>query len=372
MLARTAHPGRRQADTVEAGDVVPSTRGRPTLEQRGSVVFDRAVKDGRGCGTSPAIVGVADGSPSHRGAAALIDSQMPADAAIARALVISADVIAANVSGVVRDLDSKFLRDLRVAVRRTRSLLKLTGDVLPDGFAERYSPEFKWLADLTGPTRDLDVFLREIDDLAKGLTAGSRADLDAFVGHLRARRLVECRRLGRGLRSERLTDLLDRWRNDLNAVIESPRPQVGTARELARNRLRRAGSRVAHRATAITPASLDEDVHALRKRAKELRYLLTVFAPLCRPRVYRALVTDLKLIQDVSGRFQNGSVQVHALRDYAAKMAVHPDVSAPSLLVMDELATRIQQRQARTRGKLTYLLGPFAAEVPRRVADLVL
>ena len=101
---------------------------------------------------------------------------MPADAAIARALVISADVIAANVSGVVRDLDSKFLRDLRVAVRRTRSVLKLTGDVLPDGIVECYGPEFKWLADLTGPTRDLDVFLREIDDLAKGLTAGSHTD----------------------------------------------------------------------------------------------------------------------------------------------------------------------------------------------------
>ena len=169
------------------------------------------------------------------------------------------------------------------------------------------------------------------------------------------------------MRSERLTALLDRWRNDLHAVIESPRPQVGTAGELARERLRRAASRVAHRANAITPESLDEDVHALRKRAKELRYLLTVFAPLCRPCVYRALVTDLKAIQDVSGRFQNGSVQAEALRDYAAEMALHPDVSAPSLLVMDELATRMQQRRARTRSELTDLLEPFAAEVPRRV-----
>ena len=36
-----------------------------------------------------------------------------------------------NVPGTIASIDTEFLHDLRVAVRRTRSILKLVGDVLP-------------------------------------------------------------------------------------------------------------------------------------------------------------------------------------------------------------------------------------------------
>ena len=53
-----------------------------------------------------------------------------------------------------------------MAVRRTRSVLKMLGDVLPAGLAERMSAEFRWLGDITTPTRDLDVYLLSIDAMA--------------------------------------------------------------------------------------------------------------------------------------------------------------------------------------------------------------
>ena len=58
---------------------------------------------------------------------------MPAGRAVATVLSALMDTMEANVSGTVRDIDTEFLHDLRIAVRRTRSTLKLAGDVLPAG-----------------------------------------------------------------------------------------------------------------------------------------------------------------------------------------------------------------------------------------------
>ena len=46
---------------------------------------------------------------------------MPAPVAVARLLLRLLDTCESNVDGVLRDIDTEFLHDLRVAVRRTRS-----------------------------------------------------------------------------------------------------------------------------------------------------------------------------------------------------------------------------------------------------------
>ncbi len=98
----------------------------------------------------------------------------PATAALAAVLTALLDTLEANVGGTVRDTDTEFLHDLRIAVRRTRTALKLAGRALPGGLAARFRPEFKWLGDLTTPTRDLDVYLLGLSAMAAGLVAAHR------------------------------------------------------------------------------------------------------------------------------------------------------------------------------------------------------
>ena len=86
-----------------------------------------------------------------------------ADFAVADALLGYLAEMDATVDGIVDDIDTEYLHDFRVAVRRTRSVLKMLGDVLPPGLAERVAPEFRWLGDITTPTRDLDVYLLELE-----------------------------------------------------------------------------------------------------------------------------------------------------------------------------------------------------------------
>ena len=68
-----------------------------------------------------------------------ITAQMPASVAVATVLLGLLDTLEQNVDGTLRDIDTEFLHDLRVAVRRTRSAIKLLGDVLPDGLAAAYA-----------------------------------------------------------------------------------------------------------------------------------------------------------------------------------------------------------------------------------------
>src|SRR5260370_19435602 len=106
-----------------------------------------------------------------------LDPAMPARMALAAVLLQLLDTLEANVPGTVRDIDTEFLHDLRVAVRRTRSALKLGGDLLPADLADEYRPGFKWLGDLTTPTRDLDVHLPAFSAAPTALTPARPARL---------------------------------------------------------------------------------------------------------------------------------------------------------------------------------------------------
>ena len=136
-----------------------------------------------------------------------LSATMPARMALAAVLLRLLDTLEANVAGTIRDIDTEFLHDLRVAVRRTRTALKLGADLLPDGLAAEYQPAFKWLGDLTTPTRDLDVHLLTFAAGAAELTSASPAELEPFHAYLAERRTAEQHQLARALRSARFTTL---------------------------------------------------------------------------------------------------------------------------------------------------------------------
>ena len=160
---------------------------------------------------------------------------MPAPVAVARLLLRLLDTLELNVPGVLRDIDTEFLHDLRVAVRRTRSAIKLLGQVLPADLAEHYKTEFKWLGDLTTPTRDLDVHLLGFDAMTEQLVAASPADLEPLRAFLVRRRAREFRRLAAALRGPRFRAIIQDWRKALLEIrdVDGPRRRRPTAAALA-------------------------------------------------------------------------------------------------------------------------------------------
>jgi CHAD domain-containing protein len=235
--------------------------------------------------------------------------------------------------------------------------------------AARFEPEFKWLGDLTTPVRDLDVYLLGLDDMAARLASADPRDLGPFRSFLVRHRAAERRRLVRGLRSRRFEKLMDDWRTELAQVAADGGPAVGT---LARQRVEQAFRRVARRGERITADSPSEEVHALRKRCKELRYLLEVFRPLCATAPHSSLVKELKALQDTLGDFQDGEVQREAVREFAAAMMDEGAAPPETVLAMGELAAQLDAHQLRARAALVGRLQPFLADENRaRVKALV-
>src|SRR5207248_6916699 len=87
-----------------------------------------------------------------------------------------AEIVEANLPGVIDDVDTEFLHDLRVAIRRTRSVLKELKGVLPPDDEVRARSELRWIQEITGPTRDLDVQLLEWPDMVAATSMA--ADLE--------------------------------------------------------------------------------------------------------------------------------------------------------------------------------------------------
>jgi CHAD domain-containing protein len=300
----------------------------------------------------------------------VIRPDLPADVAVARVLLSFLDEMEAVRDGTVADIDIEFLHDLRVAVRRSRSVIKLLGDLLPADLVAWVTPQLKWLGDLTARSRDLDVHLQELPSMAAGLTSGRPEDLEPMALHLTRRRASERHRLVRGLRSARFERWRARWRTSLEELVNQEGRGPGV-QELSEERLAGAYRRVLRRGSRITPASPAEDLHDLRKRCKELRYLLEFFAPVLEPSGVRSAVKELKTLQDVLGTFQDSEAQREAIYALAAEMMVAEGAGSRTMLAMGELAARRQESMQSSRAEFATTFAAFGRlSVPRRMARL--
>ncbi|HET9649902.1 MAG TPA: CHAD domain-containing protein [Microlunatus sp.] len=305
---------------------------------------------------------VADGEPWHDAVLALSGAGRPAtrrfgmrpdqpgDLAVADALLGYLAEMETTVDGVVADIDTEYLHDFRVAVRRTRSVVKLLGDQLPADAVAWALAEFRWLGDVTTPTRDLDVYLLGMDGMRAAVSRPE--DLAPFERHIRRRRQAAQAELAEALRSPRYATLVRRWRSALADVITAPTNSPETAADLARERIGHTFTQVSRRARSIKTSSPSVQVHALRKKCKELRYLLEVFRPLCDALTYKKVVGDLKQLQEVLGQFQDGEVQAAGLRDFAAEMVRSGDTPVDTLMAMGQLSAEFDRRQRSARAEL--------------------
>jgi CHAD domain-containing protein len=315
------------------------------------------------------VLAAAGELPGRRPSVVQLTASMPAGAALTAILTAQLNAVEANVPGTIRDVDTEFLHDLRIAIRRTRSALKLAGHALPGDLAARFRPEFKWLADLTTPARDLDVYLLGFDDMVASLVGGTEADLAPFRQYLVRARTAAYRDLARGLRSARFGRLARQWRSEL-AAVRQPRKRP-TAAQLAGQRIALAQRRALRAGQRITPGSAPVELHELRKDCKELRYLIELFGTLHDPELRWQAIRELKALQDCLGEFQDAEVQRTEIHAFAEKMLAERTAPAATLLAMGEIAAGLARRQRAARADFDSRFAAFASRASQaRLAAL--
>jgi CHAD domain-containing protein len=299
-----------------------------------------------------------------------LSADQRADSATALLLVHLQATIEHNLPGTLAAADSEFLHDLRVAVRRTRSALRQLKGVFPPPQLEHFRTELRRLQHVTGPTRDLDVYVEELETHAAGVSHQARADLEPLRRLLADHRRREQRRMVRELRSDRTAMLLADWSRFLEGLVVAPQDDRPHAdRPIATVAGRRIDVTYRNMVTAgsvIDDDSPAESLHDLRKTGKELRYLLEFFADLYPDDVVAPMITTLKALQDSLGRFQDREVQATVLRSLGHEVAALPDGPA-ALLAMGLLMDRLEREQAQARAEFSERFAAFADASQRKL-----
>jgi CHAD domain-containing protein len=271
-----------------------------------------------------------------------------------------------NLSGTRADLDSEFLHDLRVAVRRTRSALTQIKGVFPEPEVEEFKDGFAWVGQATGPTRDMDVYLLGFEEYRDSLRPEFRQELEPLHQFLIRHQKSEQRDMVKKLNSPHFRKLLKEWRSFLESPPEGEAPNADRPiREVASRRIHKIYKRVMQEGLAITDASPPEALHELRKSCKKLRYLIEFFRSIYPNKPVAVTIKVVKVRLDNLGIHQDLEVQAHKLREFAWQMVREGQVPPDTLLAMGMLVDGLLERQLLARAEFYSRFEIFVAEKNR-------
>lgn len=303
---------------------------------------------------------------SWKSAQVPMDAGERADVAVGRVLLRLLQIMDANLPGALADADVEFLHDYRVAIRRTRSVLRQMRELFDPSELERVRAEFKWLQDQTSVTRDLDVYVNDFEELSALAPVSVRADLEPIEPLLRERHRRARTAMQAALTGPRAKTLRDDWWEILQALVLAEHDRRADAAQpiggLAARRIVKVHHKMVKMGTAIGPDSDPDEYHELRKKGKELRYLLELFGePLFDPGVVKPLIKTLKGLQDVLGLHQDREVQIVMLRELGHELVSRPG-GARALMAIGTLIERLEDDAADARTRFAATFSDFASE----------
>ena len=271
-------------------------------------------------------------------------------------------VMHVNIPGVRQDIDTEFLHDFRVSVRRARSLLSQMKGVLDAETTANLQQRFKVMGGVTGNVRDLDVYLLKKTEYTNMVPDFLQPGINKLFRTLQQKRRYAKDRMIRAMAATDFKAAL----SDLDAFVESDPsansdgplstlPIGGLAKAVIYKRFRRIIRKGGH-VSASTP---DERLHDLRIDCKKLRYLLEFFTSLFPEDQMKTLVKQLKQLQENLGDFNDLSVQQNFLINHL--QTIRPQAAQVVMLAAATggLITRLHLAQRQVRSQFLSVFSTF-------------
>jgi len=382
-LIRVRTPTGKSAVNLEIREERPRARGKARgwttlrlLPESGGEALAQAIQDRLTADFGPetlvtdSLAGVLEAAgirPATQDsrAALSLEPDMPAEVATKAILGTLLATMKANVPGACANLDSEFLHDFRVAVRRMRAALSQLRHSLSSRMVRSHREEFTWLGQLSSPARDLDVYLLAFDDFREALPTDLREPFDSLRPLLMEARDREYQVLRESLRSERFRKLMRSFGRFLRRKPSTRREGRDAGRpvsSVARERIWDLYLAALAEGAAIDQESHPDQFHELRKTCKKLRYLMEFFAPLFPGEEILALVSVLKTFQDNLGEIQDLRVQQESLAGFANQIDVLGNAHPRTLEAIAWLSAHQGERQQAARGEFAIRFTSFATE----------
>ena len=349
--------------TEHLGHPKPAARARKLLSAIGCTTLGHDVV-GQIITSSGADPAGFDSSP-----AVPLDASQPAIVGWQTVLAGLALTIDANWQGTIDEIDPEFLHELRVAVRRSRSVIAQGKRILPDAVRKTFREEFGWLGAITGPPRDLDVYVIEWSRYVAPLGPLSIAALQPVLEHLQAHRGRAHADLIEAMRSERAAQLLTTWAAWLHATPDTVDPSEHANHSLGRvvaERISDLHETLLDHGRRITDESPAQDLHDLRKIAKKLRYLFECFATVMATKPVKSFVSQLKQLQDNLGEHQDAAVHADELRAVAAELNSE-STSPDTFIAIGRLSERLELAKASARDEFPRRFDAYDSKPTRRL-----
>ncbi len=293
-----------------------------------------------------------------------LDPAMRSDQAAKVVLRFLLDVLRTNEAIFEKDLDTEVLHDFRVAIRRTRSALAQIKNVFPTRTTARFKKNFAYVGKLSNVLRDLDVYLLNQDAYRAMLPAVLRDDIDPLFRHLHKKRANAFQQVVRGLKSKKYSNTMMDW----EAFLKKPPPDSATASnaalpviDLARRRIYKRYRRIVKTGSKILTNTEDEMLHVLRIECKKLRYLLEFFASLFPRKKVKALIEQLKNLQDNLGDFNDISIQQEYLLNISAELPASRRQLQKTLVAIGSLIETLDHKKQSVKDAFAQTFTDFAA-----------
>jgi len=218
----------------------------------------------------------------------------------------------ANEPAVLHGHDPEGIHQMRVGLRRLRAFLALVRPFVAPDVAAYMRVELGWLQRELGPARDWDVF---ISDTLERLSArqGATNGLGPALRYANEARGAAYERARAAVTDPRFTAILLRteiwldsgqWIRPGKSVKKAlSRP----ARRFAKDALK-VRERKLHKLGRRHDTLSEADLHRLRIRAKNLRYVTEFFQSLFRKKRAAAYIDSLRELQDVLGTLNDAVV----------------------------------------------------------------
>jgi CHAD domain-containing protein len=262
-----------------------------------------------------------------------------------------------NVPGILNDLDTEFLHDYRICLRKMRSLLSLVKGVYPTEGTERMREILGELARQTNRLRDLDVYLLAREEYLLLLPPGLRPALEKMFEDFAAEREKVVRQTTSKMRSpanHRLLREVSEYVSEGNVHEPSPTANLPVGPMIFQSIYKR--YRKIRKIAAVFGAETPDDaVHQLRIECKKLRYLMEFFTELIPKGKGAAMLRMLRRLQNHLGEFNDASIQQKSLLSYWEQKKSGAEIA----LGLGGLVSILYHRQKQTRSLIEQALVGF-------------
>lgn len=220
--------------------------------------------------------------------------------------------------------DPEELHQMRVSVRRMRSVLAENRAKLDAEWVDRLRSELGSLGRALGPVRDLDVLIERFTEHIAELPEQDQRPARALVTRLRRRRGNARRKMLSTLEAPSYADLLAQLVSAVNdgvpAAAKKKTGKPAKPADVLGKPLRKARKAVEE----LDDEPEDEQLHALRIKVKKLRYGTEMIAPRVGKPGKRAVRAAAEL-QDILGEHQDACVAQEEIRAFLER--AEPDAA---------------------------------------------